>query len=69
MDIGEWLKTAVMHPLQERVIGLGLCPKCHTKTLRQGLEAEGVQFCQCERCLIVYVIASDDTPDSGTTHQ
>jgi ssDNA-binding Zn-finger/Zn-ribbon topoisomerase 1 len=54
--ISDWLKTAVMHPLQERVVGLGVCPKCHTKTLRPKYEAEGMQFNQCDRCFTVYVV-------------
>lgn len=56
-NITELLKTAVMHPLQERVVGLGVCPKCHTKTLEPKHEAEGMQFNQCHQCLTVYVVA------------
>jgi hypothetical protein len=54
--LSDLIKTSVMHQLQERVVGLGLCPKCHTKTLRPVHEAEGMQFNQCSRCLTVYVV-------------
>lgn len=56
--LSEWLKVAIMHPLQERVVGLGVCPKCHKKNLRPAYEAEGMQFNQCGNCLNVYVTDS-----------
>ena len=54
--LSDWIKTAVMSPLQERVVGIGMCPKCHAKTLRPVHAAEGMQFDQCGRCLNVYVV-------------
>lgn len=56
--LSDLIKTAIMHPLQERVVGLGVCPKCHAKRLRPVHVAEGVQFCQCESCSTVYVTES-----------
>lgn len=60
--ISDLLKTAVMHPLQERVVGLGLCPKCHTKTLAAKYAAEEMQFNQCSRCGTVYVTHLNSLP-------
>lgn len=56
--ISDLIKTALMHPLQERVVGLGICPKCHDKKLRAVHEADGMQFSQCGGCNRVYVTES-----------
>jgi hypothetical protein len=67
VSLSDWLKTAIMHPLQERVVGLGVCPKCHTKTLEPKHEGAGMQFNQCGRCLTVYVVELNDGADSRRT--
>lgn len=68
MNFSDLIKTAIMHPLQERVVGLGVCPKCHVKALRPVHEAEGVQFNQCRSCLTVYVAeGGNDTVNSHVT--
>jgi hypothetical protein len=52
----DFIKTALMNELQQRVTEAGVCPSCHAKTLRVRHEALGMSFEQCERCLIVYVL-------------
>lgn len=57
----DWLKFAIMTPLQERVTGLGVCSKCHTKTLAEKCSNEAGRWLQCSKCLTVFV----SPPDSG----
>lgn len=54
--IRDILKTAVMSALQQQVAEKGVCPNCHTKTLRVAHEAVGYSFEQCTNCLKVYVL-------------
>lgn len=56
------LKLAIMSSLQERVVGLGVCPRCHSKSLRVTHEAEEMRFNQCRRCLTVWVDALTRRP-------
>ena len=52
----DFIKLALMNELQQRVAGIGVCPRCHTKTLRLRHETLGMEFEQCESCLTVYVL-------------
>lgn len=56
------LKTAIMTPLQERVVGLGVCSKCHTKTLQERLSNELGDWMQCTKCFTVFL---KDTARTG----
>ncbi len=55
MSFVDFIKPAIMSNLQERVVGLGVCPRCHAKTLDVTYEAPDMRFNQCTRCLNVYV--------------
>lgn len=63
--LSDLIKTALMHQLQERVAGLGICPRCHSKTLWTAHEALDMSFEQCEKCLTVYVLPHSNTKASG----
>jgi hypothetical protein len=52
--LSDWLKFATMHPLQERVVESGVCPKCHTKTLASKHVGGEIEWFQCSTCLNVY---------------
>lgn len=52
-----FLRTALMTQLQERVASLGVCPRCHSKTLRASHQTLEIDFEQCEKCLTVYVLS------------
>ena len=49
-------KLALMTQLQQRVAEMGVCPKCHAKTLRLRHETLGMEFEQCDKCLTVFVL-------------
>jgi hypothetical protein len=51
----DFIKTALMNTLQEQVVCVGVCPKCHAKTLGTVHRTLGMQFDQCTRCLTVFV--------------
>ena len=51
----KYIKTALMHTLQEQVVAIGKCPKCHAKTLGTVHRALDMQFDQCTKCLTVFV--------------
>jgi len=53
------LKTAIMTPLQARVTSLGVCSKCHTKTLQERCHNELGVWAQCSKCLTVFVSELD----------
>ena len=50
-----FIKTALMHTLQEQCVVIGVCPKCHAKTLGTVHQALDMQFDQCTKCLTVFV--------------
>lgn len=52
----DWLKFATMNPLQARCTELGVCPKCHTKTLVSKYIGGELEFFQCSTCLVVYTL-------------
>lgn len=45
-----------MHGLETRVAELGVCTKCHKKTLREKHADEWMRWSQCETCLTIYVL-------------
>ena len=55
-SITDYLKTAVMRPLEERVAKLGVCPRCHKKTLRLYYTGADLDWFQCDQCLHVYML-------------
>lgn len=48
----ELMKAAVMTPLQQQVYEIGVCARCHTKTmcLRHLAADAGLEFWQCSKC-------------------
>lgn len=59
------LKMAVMSPLQTTVVGLGVCPHCHERTLVRRHESLDCAFDQCRECKRVFVIDVAVTSDAG----
>lgn len=58
----EDLKRSVytMSPLEERVTALGVCSKCHEKTLRPIVNGNGYRWQQCSKCLTCFADGSND---------
>lgn len=52
----------VMHPLEERVVKNGVCPRCHTKTLRERVNGNGYLWKVCETCNHAYMVGEPDQP-------
>src|SRR5688500_9955042 len=52
----DWLKTAVMHRLQEQVVEQGICSKCHTKTLQSKHIGGELEWFLCSDCLTVFAL-------------
>lgn len=50
-----FMKTALMHTLQEQCVVLVVCPKCHSKTLGTAQHTLDMKFDQCTKCLTVFV--------------
>ena len=50
-----FIKTALMTLLQEQAVCVGVCPKCHAKTLGRIHRHLDMQFDQCTKCLTVFV--------------
>lgn len=48
------IKLVQMNGLQARVKDLGVCPFCHTKTLKERYDNGWVRAEQCSTCLSVY---------------
>jgi hypothetical protein len=47
-------------PLERRVVTLGICPSCHTRTLKENPRVDPARgLSQCERCSKVYVLNPD----------
>lgn len=46
----------LMHPLQERVAQLHICPACHTKTLLERSRSPGNRWLQCSACKVVWCL-------------
>lgn len=44
-----------MSTLEEKVVRLGVCPKCHTKSLRFTGHIEENKCHQCKNCLRVWI--------------
>lgn len=53
VSLSDWFK--IMTPLQAQVAELGVCPKCHTKTLvEKHNDGEHIKWDQCRACLNIY---------------
>lgn len=52
------LRFAVLTPLQDRVANLGVCPKCHAKTLELKHVGGGCDWHQCRKCITVFALES-----------
>ena len=50
-----------MTPLQERVYGMNVCVRCHTKTMQDIHTAEGMRWMQCATCKTVAVLPESET--------
>ena len=59
LDSAHWfrdfIKIGLMSHLGEHVVALGVCPRCHAKTLRGVHKALDVTFEQCTKCKTIYV--------------
>lgn len=56
IDIREYRMT----PLQQQVVGLGICYKCHTKTLELTYMDSCIKGYRCTRCYTAYLIHPND---------
>jgi hypothetical protein len=54
--LAELFKHATMTPLAQQVYELGICAKCHTRTMRFVHMSDGMSFRQCTRCKIIAVL-------------
>ena len=52
------IPVKTMHALEQHVVSLGVCPKCHRKTLREAFSDKHFgRWMQCDvPCLHVYVL-------------
>jgi ribosomal protein L37AE/L43A len=50
------MKFATFTPLQEQVYELGVCARCHKKTMRFVHAGAGMAFWQCTGCKVVAVL-------------
>jgi hypothetical protein len=53
-------------PLEAQVTALGICGKCHAKTLRPILNGNGYRWQQCTKCLTCWVDDERITNSSST---
>lgn len=53
-----------LSPLAEQAAERGICPRCHTKTLRHVYQGGGMRFLQCKTCLVSVVLVATDNADS-----
>ncbi len=56
MLASELFKTAIMTPLAQQVVGLGVCSNCHKKALRFIHSCEHFTSWQCKNCLHVFML-------------
>lgn len=65
MDFLKDLKRSIweMTPLQEQTTRLGVCGKCHKKTLRPIVNGNGYRWQECTSCGVCWV---DDPRISNT---
>lgn len=54
--LDDLFRLAAMSKLQETVVELGVCPKCHSKTLEEKHADEHFRACQCSDCLHVWML-------------
>lgn len=65
----EFVRQSIMSPLQERVVGIGVCPKCHKKNLRFVYDGVGMRCYQCEKCNTVWVTSATPPHKPSTTRE
>lgn len=46
-------------PLEKRVIELGVCPRCHKRSLATERKASGLEWSFCSDCARAYVLNLD----------
>lgn len=68
-NLFEFVKFSTFTPLQERVYELGVCAKCHTKTMRFISAGDGMRFFQCTGCKIVAVLSDQVGGSRGTAQE
>lgn len=61
----ELFKLATITPLQAQVTKLGVCPNCHKKRLRHVHSCEQFSSWQCTKCLHIYMLEPQPTPQEG----
>ena len=49
--LSEWIEAATLRPLAERCAEIGVCHKCHTKTLVSKHIGGEIEWLQCSTCL------------------
>lgn len=52
----DFIKVHVASPLQLFVAGMGVCPKCHKKTLVHRHDDDSYVWMQCTKCHNVYML-------------
>lgn len=67
MTFLDFIKPSVMTPLAQQVVELGMCSKCHKKTLRHIHSCEHFSSWQCATCKHVFMLepsaASSQLPE------
>lgn len=61
--ISDLFKCAIMSPLEEQTAELSVCAKCHKRTLTEKVSNEMGRWMQCSRCLTVYLLPPEYSPD------
>lgn len=56
MSIANLFTFMTITPLQEKAMLLGICPKCHKKTLKSKHMAAEIDWHQCSVCLSVFAM-------------
>ena len=66
MMFSELLKMhfCIFTPLEEQAVRLGVCSKCHKKTLAHRITNELGKCMQCTGCLRVFILPTDNTTDA-----
>lgn len=52
------IRLALSTPLEDQVANLGVCPKCHTKTLELKHVGGACDWHQCSKCRTVFALES-----------
>jgi hypothetical protein len=56
----EMFKCSTMTGLMEQVVNIGVCTKCHSKSLRFVYACESFKSYQCAKCLRVFMTEPDE---------